>query len=101
MSGEFKWYVVHTYSGYEERAKQSLIELAKNEGCEEQFGEVFIPQTVSESVSKSGKRRQFQDIFPRLYVGSNGPYRHDNAYRQKYSKDHWLCGEHEEAPAVA
>ncbi|SME87977.1 transcription termination/antitermination protein NusG [Pseudobacteriovorax antillogorgiicola] len=57
MSGEFKWYVVHTYSGYEERAKQSLLELAKNEGCEEQFGEVFIPQTVSETVTKSGKKK--------------------------------------------
>lgn len=57
MSGELKWYVVHTYSGFEERAKQSLLELAKNEGCESQFGEVFIPQTVTESVTKSGKKR--------------------------------------------
>lgn len=52
-----KWYVVHTYSGFEERAKQGLIELAKNEGCDEKFGEIFIPQTVSESVTKSGKKK--------------------------------------------
>ena len=57
MTSEFKWYVVHTYSGYEERAKQSLIELARNEGCEDKFGEVFIPQTVSESVTKAGKKK--------------------------------------------
>ena len=57
MTSEFKWYVVHTYSGHEERAKQSLLDLAKTEGCEEQFGEIFIPQTVSESVTKSGKKK--------------------------------------------
>ncbi|NRA67111.1 MAG: transcription termination/antitermination factor NusG [Pseudobacteriovorax sp.] len=57
VNSNLKWYVVHTYSGYEERAKQGLIELAKNEGCEEAFGEIFIPQTVSESVTKSGKKK--------------------------------------------
>lgn len=57
MNSEYKWYVVHTYSGYEERAKLSLLELAKNEGCEDKFGEIFIPQTVSESVTKSGKKK--------------------------------------------
>jgi len=57
MSSNLKWYVVHTYSGFEERAKQGLLDLAKNEGCEDKFGEIFIPQTVSESVTKSGKKR--------------------------------------------
>lgn len=57
MSSELKWYVVHTYSGYEERAKQSLLELAKNEGCDDQFGEIFIPQTQTETVTKAGKKK--------------------------------------------
>ena len=57
VNPNLKWYVVHTYSGYEERAKQGLVELAKNEGCDDKFGEIFIPQTVSESVSKSGKKK--------------------------------------------
>jgi transcriptional antiterminator NusG len=57
MSTELKWYVVHTYSGYEERAKQSLYERAKSAGMEEKFGDIYIPQTISESVTKSGKKR--------------------------------------------
>lgn len=57
MSEELKWYVVHTYSGFEERAKQSLLELAKKEECEEKFGDVYIPQQVAESVTKSGKKK--------------------------------------------
>lgn len=57
MNDELKWYVVHTYSGFEERAKQSLLELAKKEGYEEKFGDIYIPQQVSESVNKSGKKK--------------------------------------------
>ena len=37
-----KWYIVHTYSGQEARAKQSLIERATALGFEESFDEVLI-----------------------------------------------------------
>lgn len=57
MSEELKWYVIHTYSGFEERAKRSLLDLAKSEGHEDKFGEVYIPHQVTESVTKSGKKK--------------------------------------------
>lgn len=57
MSEELKWYVVHTYSGFEERAKQGLFERAKSENCEDKFGDIYIPQTTSESVTKAGKKK--------------------------------------------
>ena len=53
-----KWYVVHTYSGYEEKAKLSLLERAKIHGMEDRFGDIRIPQTVKESVTKTGKKKQ-------------------------------------------
>lgn len=53
-----KWYVVHTYSGFEEKAKQSLIERAKNGGLLNRFGDIIIPQMTKESVTKSGKKKQ-------------------------------------------
>lgn len=57
MSAELKWFVVHTYSGFEEKAKQALLERVKGTDLEEQFGEIYIPKTQSESVNKAGKKK--------------------------------------------
>jgi transcriptional antiterminator NusG len=59
---KLKWYVVHTYSGFENRAKKSLEERAKREGLEEFFGEVLVPtENVVELVggTKRTSRRKF------------------------------------------
>jgi len=53
---QLKWYVVHTYSGFEEKAKQALEERVKQMGLQERFGEVLIPsEEVVELVG--GKRK--------------------------------------------
>ncbi len=39
-----KWYIVHTYSGQEARAKQSLLERATALGHESAIDEVLIPE---------------------------------------------------------
>jgi transcription termination/antitermination protein NusG len=57
MTYDLKWYVVHTYSGFEEKAKASLIDRAKSENQDGKFGEIYIPHTVSETVNKAGKKR--------------------------------------------
>lgn len=53
----FKWYVVHTYSGYENRAKASLEERIRQEGMEELFGEVLIPTENVMELGKGGQKR--------------------------------------------
>ena len=51
-----KWYVVHTYSGYEAKARAGLLERVKTHGLEGKFGEVLIPtENVVEMVK--GQRR--------------------------------------------
>jgi transcriptional antiterminator NusG len=59
-----KWYVIHTYSGYENKAKASLEERVKNFEKTGFFGEILVPtETVAELVK--GKRRTSQrKIFP-------------------------------------
>ena len=37
------WYIVHTYSGYEARVKESLKQRVESLGMGESFGEVLIP----------------------------------------------------------
>jgi len=59
-----KWYVVHTYSGFENRAKQNLEERIKNLGKGDFFSAILVPtETVVELVK--GKRKTSQrKIFP-------------------------------------
>jgi len=57
MTAAKKWYVVHTYSGFEEKAKQSLMERIKNQGMDEKFGSIFVPKNATEQVLKSGKKK--------------------------------------------
>ncbi len=37
-----KWYVIHTYSGHENKVKNNLERAAKNAGVEERFGRILV-----------------------------------------------------------
>jgi transcriptional antiterminator NusG len=43
----FRWYVVHTYSGFENRVKVSLQERVASAGMEEFFPDILIPEEDS------------------------------------------------------
>jgi transcriptional antiterminator NusG len=58
MVDQLKWFVVHTYSGFEEKAKVALLERAKEAGLQQKIGEVYIPQTTKETTTKTGKKKQ-------------------------------------------
>ncbi len=60
MEKTMKWYVVHTYSGYEEKAKQALLDRIKIGGRAEMFGEVFVPRVAAERVTKGGKKKKIE-----------------------------------------
>lgn len=49
-----KWYVVHTYSGYENRAKRGLEERVRQNGMEELIDEILIP---AEETMEGGRRK--------------------------------------------
>jgi transcriptional antiterminator NusG len=59
-----KWYIVHTYSGYEARAKQALLERAKSLGKEDLIDEVLIPEEDVVEVVKGEKRTSKRKFFP-------------------------------------
>ncbi len=50
-----RWYVVHTYSGQEQKAKRYLESAIATAGAAEQFGRVLLP-TEEVAEMKSGKR---------------------------------------------
>ncbi|MBN2396045.1 MAG: transcription termination/antitermination protein NusG [Candidatus Atribacteria bacterium] len=68
MVEEKKWYVVHTYSGYENKVKVNLEQRVKSMGMEDQIFQVLIP-TERVLETKSGKKRYVQKkVFPGYVV---------------------------------
>ena len=62
---EAKWYVVHTYSGYENKVKANIEKTIENRNLQEQILEVSVPLETVVEVTKSGARKQVQKkIFP-------------------------------------
>ena len=58
------WYIVHTYSGHEQKAKQGLLERAKALNKEECFDEILIPEEQVVEVVKGEKRTSKRKFFP-------------------------------------
>jgi transcriptional antiterminator NusG len=57
-----KWYVIHTYSGYEAKVRDALQQRAKQHAMEDKFGEILIPsETVTEN-RPGGKTRTRQKL---------------------------------------
>lgn len=54
---EKQWYVVHTYSGHEEKVRQALEQRMKSLDVEGRITQVIVPK-VSEVEVKNGQRRQ-------------------------------------------
>ncbi len=56
MAENAKWYVIHTYSGYEAMVKDTLEKMVENSNLQDQILEVKIPmeQTIEE---KNGKKK--------------------------------------------
>ena len=59
-----EWYVVHTYSGYENKVKMSLEDRFANSGVQEKLGEVVIPTEEVVEIRKGKKKISSRKFFP-------------------------------------
>ena len=61
---EANWYVVHTYSGYENKVKANIEKMIENRGLQDQIIEVSVPMQEVVEV-KNGVRKNVQKkMFP-------------------------------------
>lgn len=58
------WYVVHTYSGYEQKAKQALEERIRSSKMDDFFEEILIPSESVLEVKKGSKKTTSRKFFP-------------------------------------
>jgi len=61
---EFKWYVVHAYSGYEQRVMNTLKERIERGGLQDQFGEILVPTEEVVEMRDGKKRKSDRKFFP-------------------------------------
>ena len=62
---EAKWYVAHTYSGYENKVKANIEKTVENRNLQDQILEVSVPLEEVLEKTKSGAMKQVQrKIFP-------------------------------------
>ena len=52
-----KWYVVQTYSGFENKVKEALLQRIKENHKESHFGEILIPTETVQEQRGNGKQR--------------------------------------------
>jgi transcriptional antiterminator NusG len=65
MAEEARWYVVHTYSGYENKVKANIEKTIENRNLQDQILEVMIPVQNVLEITKTGAKKQAQKkIFP-------------------------------------
>ena len=60
-----KWYVIQTYSGFEGKVKEALLQRIREHHMEDRFGEVLIPtETVTEQRAGGKTRTRQKTSFP-------------------------------------
>lgn len=62
MAEVAKWYVIHTYSGYEKKVETNIAKLIENRGLQEQITDIRVPEEVS--VDPETKKESKRKLFP-------------------------------------
>ena len=58
------WYILHAYSGFEEKVKTAMLERIKKAGQEEMFGEILVPTEQVVEMIKGTKKTSSRKFFP-------------------------------------
>ncbi len=61
---DMPWYVVHTYSGFEQHAKLSLEERIRTRNLEDKFGAILIPQETVIELVRGKKKTSTRKFLP-------------------------------------
>ena len=64
MSQEALWYVVHTYSGYENKVKANIEKIVENRDMHDQVHEVVVPMLDAFDVKNGQKKLVQKKVFP-------------------------------------
>ena len=63
-ASEPKWYVVHTYSGYENKVKTDLEKTIKNRELEDFFFNIVVPMEEQVEIKDGKRKSNLKKVFP-------------------------------------
>jgi len=63
-AGAPKWFVVHTYSGYENKVKANIEKAIENRGMQELIEQVVVPTQETVEIKNGVKKRVQRKIYP-------------------------------------
>lgn len=61
---EPKWYVVHTYSGYENKVKANLEKIVENRGMQDFILDIVVPMEEQIEIKDGKKKATLRKVFP-------------------------------------
>jgi transcriptional antiterminator NusG len=64
ISEEAKWYVVHTYSGYENKVKANLEKIVENRNMQEYIIDIVVPMEEQIEIKDGKKKATLRKVFP-------------------------------------
>lgn len=64
MSEDVRWYVVHTYSGYENKVKANIEKVVENRGMQEYILDVVVPMEEQIEIKDGKKKATLRKVFP-------------------------------------
>ena len=64
MSDGAQWYVVHTYSGYENTVKATIETYVENRGLQDLIHEISIPLETVTEITDNGPKEVERKVFP-------------------------------------
>ncbi|MDR3313526.1 MAG: transcription termination/antitermination protein NusG [Oscillospiraceae bacterium] len=90
MERDARWYVIHTYSGYENKVAANIEKIVENRGMQDQIFGVNIPTETVVEITEGGKRKEVERklypgyVFVKIAVGM------DNDDMPKISDESWF-----------
>ena len=64
MAEKAKWYVVHTYSGYENKVATNLEKIRENRGMEDRILDIKIPTEMVTEIKDDKAKEVERKLFP-------------------------------------
>lgn len=61
---EAKWYVVHTYSGYENKVKANLDKIVENRNLQDKILEIIVPMEEQIEIKEGKRKTSLKKVFP-------------------------------------
>jgi transcriptional antiterminator NusG len=59
-----KWYIIHTYSGFEQKVRSAILERAKARGLDQYIADVLVPTETVESMVKGERKLSSRKFYP-------------------------------------